>query len=458
MASYDYDLIVVGSGMGGSIAAQQVAEAGKRVALIEAAQFGGTEANIGRVPIGSLHNTARIYEEVKSSSHFGIRGASIGYNYPTVSAWKDTVVKRARLHTGEEDFVKKGINYVHGRAYFIDSHVISIGSVRFSSAKFLIASGSDDVLSQIPGLAEAGFLTPREALKHARPFRNLAIIGGGAQACELAQLFSIFGAKVHLVQEAPRLLPNEDPEVSEFVTQRFKTQYGIAVALGKTPRLVEPSRAGKRITLSGGNRTQTILADEVLVATERKAATDIGLDNAGVSYHKGAIYTNNYMQTSQEHIYAAGSCTGSGSTNHVAAYQSQVVAHNIIHSKKPIRMSYHAIPRVVYLNPEVAIVGPTEAELEKSGTKYKQVKVPISVIARANIADSPEGFVKIIAHKQTNVVLGGIVVCPSASEVISELTVAVQNHLTTQQILHTLHPFSTWSEAIRVACAQLAKI
>ncbi len=457
MASYDYDLIVLGSGAGGSIAAQQVARAGKKVALVESGKFGGSEILGGRVPISALLQSAIVYENAKHGSRFGVRSTTVGYNYPTIKAWKDLVVKRTGIHSGERALINMGINVVRGRAHFIDPHTITIGAARFSSEEFLIASGSEATIPDVPGLTSTGFLTVADATNLTRPPKKLAIIGSDKYAVELAQLFAIFGSKVYIIDASPRLLDQEEPEVSETVEKTFKDTYTMSLLLESTLLKVESNGISKKLSVSKAGDTQTISVDEIIVASERKAATDIGLENAGVQYQDNAVLTDSTMATTANHIYAAGSCTGPHGSGHVAAYQSQIVAHNILHKRSPTHMDYRAVPRVLFTSPEIASVGPTERELKAAGISFKTVTVPLSVIARSNISDFSKGFVKITAVKKTNFILSATIVCPGAGEVVQELTLAIQHYLTTEQVARTIHAFPTWSEAIRVACSKLTR-
>ncbi len=457
MALYDYDLIVIGSGSAGSIAAQQVAKAGKRVAIIESGSFGGSEVVSGRVAISALLQAAGVYETAKHGSRFGIRSTTIGYNYPTVKNWKDLVVKRTGIHSAQDSLSNLGINTLQGRAHFIDQHTVTIGAARYSSREFLIATGSEAVLPDVPGLSAGGFLTTRDVVNLIRPPKKLVILGGSTHSYELAQLFAMFGTKVYFIEPGTRLAPQEEPEVGELLASIFTQTYSMTVLLDGDIEKVETTGIGKKITITQGDKRTAISVDELLIATPKKAATDIGLENAGVEYQEGAILTSATMQTTTKHIYAAGSCTGSSGTGHVGSYQSQVAAHNILHNRTPLNIDYRAVPRAIFTSPEVASVGPTEHELKTSGSSIKSVTAPLSVVTKSNLADYSEGFVKVIASKKTNVILGATIVSPQASELIHELTLAISNYLSADQVARTMHVFPSWSEVIRVACSKLTK-
>ncbi len=212
---YDFDLIVIGSGAGGSVAADIVATAGKRVALIEGDTLGGECPNWGCVPTKALLHAANIYDAAKHGAQFGIRGTAIGYNYPSVKAWKDLAVKRTGAATGERYYQSRIISVFHGDAHFINAHEVTVNRRHLSAAHFLIATGSHWLVPDIQGLNTVPYLTARTALELNRPPKSLFIIGAGAVGSEFAELFSIFGSKIYLADISPRVLSKEDEEVCE---------------------------------------------------------------------------------------------------------------------------------------------------------------------------------------------------------------------------------------------------
>lgn len=455
--SFDYDLIIIGSGAGGSVAAHIANKAGLEVAIVEADLIGGECPNVGCVPTKALLQAAEIYEAAKHGSRFGIRGSTVGYNYPSIKAWKDLAVKRTGTYLGEEMYTSEGINVIRGHAHFVDPHTITVGVARFSARNFLIATGSELAVPPIPGLQQSGYLTYREAINLTRPPRSLAIVGGGAIGCEFTQLFAIFGTKIYLIDVADRLLAKEEPEASEFLQERFSEEYSVSLHLGTTVDKVEKAGTKRKLSLRKGKSTTVISVDEVLIATGKRGVVDIGLENAGVAYEKGHITVDGHMQTSQPHIFAAGDCVGPYLFTHMSTYQSKIVAHNLLHPKKKITADYRAVPRCTFTNPEIASAGQTEEELSSARVPVKKALVPIAVIGRANTSDVSGGFVKVLAHAKTGALLGATVVSPHAGEVIHELVLAIQNGLTAEEVANTIHAFPTWSEAVRVACAKLVR-
>jgi pyruvate/2-oxoglutarate dehydrogenase complex dihydrolipoamide dehydrogenase (E3) component len=456
--TYDYDIVIIGSGAGGSVAAHIANRAGKSVAIIEAGMIGGECPNVGCVPTKALLHAAEIYDQAKHAERFGIRGKIVSYNYPSIKAWKDLAVKRTGTYLGEEMFKKEGIAVFTKPAHFLDPHTVSVGERRITGRQFLIAVGAKTFVPPIPGLKEVGYLTHEKAVDLLRPPRHLAIIGGGAIGCEFAQLFAIFGSNVHIIDVAPRLLSREDPEVGDAVAERLSKQYGVTLHLSATIAAAESVSTKKRLTIkTASGKNIHVLADEIMLATGKKGVADLGLENAGVAYSSSGIATNRQMQTSAQHIFAAGDCVGPYQFTHVATYQSRVAVHNMLHPKNPQRADYRAVPRCIFTSPEVAAVGPTEQELKDKSVPYVVAISPLQVIGRANTTDTNGGFVKVIAHKKTGVLISASIVSPHAGEMIHELTLAIQSRLQAKDVAHTIHAFPTWSEAVRVACAKLVK-
>lgn len=450
---YDYDLIVIGSGAAGSVAAHIVAQAGKRVAIVEGGEFGGECPNWGCVPTKALLHAAGVYDTAKRSQPLGLRSAAIGYNYPSVKAWKDLAVHRTGADKSKAYYESEGISVISGQAHFISPHEITVNRRHLSSDHFLIATGSHVAIPPIEGLDKVGYLTMREALDLVRPPRSLFIIGAGAVGCEFAQIFSIFGTKVYIADIAPRLLPKEDTEVSAVAEDIFTHERGVELLTSSKVLKVDKEGVLKRVSFQRGGEVKTVKVEDILVASGKLANTDIGLENAGVTYTPRSITVNEHMQTSQKHIYAAGDVAGPYMFTHMAIYQSRIAAHNMLHRDR-VYADYRAVPRVTFLTPEVASVGMSEEECIKRDLSIKKGIAPISIIGRANVSNSRDGFVKVMALKDGTIV-GATVVAPSAGEMIHELTLAIQHGLRAQDVASTLHAFPTWSEAIRIACSKI---
>lgn len=453
--TFDYDLIVIGSGAGGSAAATIAARSGKRVAVIEAGTFGGESPNWGDVPTKALLHAAQLYDEAKHGARFGIRSSMLGYNYPSLHAWKDLTIKRTGAGGNRRYYENEGISAFNGIAHFLTPNEISVNRRHISAETFLIATGAHIEIPDIPGLENIKYLTPRTILQTTRPPKSLFVIGGGATGIELAQLMAIFGTKVYVAEVASRLLPQEDEEVGALMERILKEQKGITPLTQTRIVSVVKDGVGKRVTFTRGGVEKSVHVDELLIATGRVPTVDLGLENASVEYTPKGIEVNEYLQTSARHIYAAGEVLGHGSPTHTALLESRVVAHNILHPKSRTSPNYAATPKVTFTYPGVASVGLNEDDCLKRDLRINKAIAPLNIIARSNTSDFRDGFVKIITDKK-GVILGATVVAPHAAEIIHELALAVKHELTAADVASTPHAFLSWSEAVRVAAAKLS--
>lgn len=451
--TFDYDLIVIGSGAGGSAAAAIAARKGKRVAIIESDTFGGDSPNWSDIPTKSLLHVARLYDEARHGDRFGLRTSTLGYNYPSIRAWKDLAVKRTGAAGNRRFYENNGISAFNATAHFLTPHEISVNRRHLSAEKFLIATGSSWATPNIQGLKDVDFFTPRTILEAIRPPKSLMIIGGGSQGVEIAQLMATFGTKVYLAEQAARLLPHQDSEVGELIERTLSEQKGVTVLTHSRVISVSKEGLGKRILLSRAGVEKFVKADEILVATGRTPNVELGLGNASVKYTPKGIEVNDTLQTSTKHIYAAGDVLGRDSHTHTALLESRVAAHNLFEKVK-MTPDYTATPGIIFSTPEIAHVGLSEDDCRKRDLPINKAIAPLNIIARSNTSDFRDGFVKIITDKK-GVVLGGTIVAPHAAEMIHEIALALKHGLTAKQVADTPHAFLSWSEAIRVAASKL---
>lgn len=451
---YDYDLIVIGTGAGGSAAATIAARSGKRVAVVEADTFGGDSPNWSDIPTKSLLHAAHLYDEAKRGSRFGLRSNALGYNYPSIRAWRDLAVKRTGAGGNRRYYENEGISAFHGRAHFISDNAISINRRHLSARKFLIATGSNWTVPSIQGIDTIKYLTPRTILESVRPPKSLYIIGGGTIGVEIAQLMAIFGTKVYLADIASRILPHEDEEASQLLSKLLDAEKGVTVLAQTRTLAVEKENIAKRVTYSRGGVEKNIRVEEVLIAAGREPEVDLGLENARIEYSPKGIDVDEHLQTTNKSIYASGDVLGrSNSYTHTALLESRIAAHNMFSKSKSVP-DYTATPRLTFTSPGVASVGLTENDCIKRDLSIKIGFTPLNIIARSNTSDFRDGFVKIIANKK-NIVVGATVVAPHASEIIHELALAIKYGITAEELADTPHAFLSWSEAVRVAASRI---
>lgn len=454
-SNFDYDLIVIGSGAGGSAAAALAAREGKSVAIIEADTFGGDSPNWSDVPTKALLHAAHLFDEARHGSRFGLRSNTLGYNYPSLRAWKELAVKRTGAGGNKRYYENQGIDTYQGAAHFLTPNEITVNRRRLSAAQFLVATGSHWVAPNIQGLANLSYLTPRTILEVIRPPKSLYIIGAGTIGVEIAQLMAIFGTKVYLAEIASRILPQEDEEVGVLMERILREQKGITSLTQTRTLAIVKDGVGKRITYNRGGVEKSLHVDEVLIATGRVPSVDLGLENASISYTPKGIEVNEFLQTTARHIYAAGDVLGHSSHTHTAILESRVAAHNLLHPKSRITPDYTASPKLTFTHPGIASVGLSEDDCIKRDLPINKAIAPLNIIARSNTSDFRDGFVKLISDKK-GVLLGATVVAPHSAEIIHELALAIKYQLTARQVAETPHAFLSWSEAVRVAAAKLS--
>ncbi len=450
----DYDLIVIGSGAAGSTAALTSAKAGKKVALVEGATFGGESPNWGDIPLNALLHSAHLYHEAKRGTRFGLRSQMLSYNFPTVLAWRDKAIKRTGAADNQQYYEKAGIKTYAGAAHFLTPHEISVNRTHLTAHHFIIATGSHFEQPDVYGIETIRYQTPQTLLGEKRIPRSLFIVGANSDAVEYAQLFATFGTKVYLCERSARVLPDEDPEVGELLESHLDSQYGVTSLTQAQLVQVEPKGLGVRVSYSRGGVTKTVQTDEILFLTNRTPTTDLGLENASVAYSRAGIEVDGTLQTSAKHIYAAGNVTSGDCPTQTALLHGRVAAHNILHKAK-LTAETLGIPRVTFTSPGVASVGLTENDCIKRDLATNQAVAPLTMIARSNTNDFAQGFVKLIADKK-GLLLGGTIVAPGAEDMIQEIALALASDMTASDLAAVPHAFLSWSEAIRIAASKLA--
>ncbi len=451
---FDFDLIVIGSGASGSAAATVAAREGKRVAVVEADTFGGDSPNWSDVPTKALLHAAEVYDEARHGARFGLRSSTLGYNYPSLRAWKDLAVKRTGAAGNKKFYEQQGITAIQGNAHFLSPNEITVNRRHFSAQHFLVATGSHWVAPEIQGITDISYLTPRTILESIRPPKSLYIIGAGTIGVEIAQLMATFGTKVYLAEVAHRILPKEDEEVGELMERVLSDSKGVTSLTHTRTLSVVKDGLGVRVTYARGNSEKSVRVDEILVATGRMPSVDLGLENAHVTYTPKGIETNAHLITSAKHIYAAGDVLGQSRHTHTALMEGRVAVHNMFNKTKATP-DYTALPRITFTHPGIATVGLNEDDCLKRDLRINTALVPLSMIARSNTSDFRDGFVKLVSDKK-GVLLGGTVVAPHASEIIHEVALAVKYGMHAEQVASVPHAFLSWSEAIRIAAGKLA--
>ena len=451
--TFDYDYIVIGSGAGGSPAASILASVGKKGAVVEKSTFGGESPNWGDVPTGFMSYTINTYQIAKNAAKFGLRTNSVGYNYPSLLSWKDVVTRRTGAGGNHRYYEKQGIGVFAGNAHFLSPNEIAVNRRHLSARKFLIATGSDWQIPKIPGLENTTYHTPKTIFNLKRLPKTIFVIGSSTTALELAHIFSVLGTKVYIAEESSRILPNFDEEVSSLLTNDAKKNRNISVLTYTKVISIQKSSIQKRITFLQGQVEKSVRVDEILIADQQIPATDLGLENAGVTYTRKGVSVDSSLRTSARHIFAAGSVVDATIQTHEVLSQSRIAAHNLLHNNK-LKTGDSPRLQVAFTQPEIAQVGMNENDCRKKGIKVKMAIVPLTATVRSNITDQRTGFMKLIIN-QRRVIIGATIVGPHASDIIAELSLAIRHKITSDELASTPHCFTSWSEAVRIAAGKL---
>ncbi|MBE3576937.1 MAG: dihydrolipoyl dehydrogenase [Limnochordales bacterium] len=465
----EFDLIVIGGGPSGYVAAIHAAELGAKVALIEKANLGGTCLNAGCIPTKVLVRSAEVLETTRRAAEFGVViNGPISFSWEKVQARRAEVVRT--LVEGLTRLVRgHGIEIINGEGRLLPAGsgadqrpVVEVRSSaaaageaagesgearrRLVASNVILALGSVPARIPVPGLDAAGVIGSDEALALDRPPARLAIVGGGVIGVEFASIYRSFGSEVTIIEMMPTLLPVADEEISKRLALSFKRR-GIRVETGASLTEVTGSAGNFTLRFERNGKAEEVQAETILVAVGRRPNL-AGLEEAGVEIESGRVRVNDRQQTSRPHVYAVGDVTGGTMLAHAAFMQGMVAAENALGGKAQF---HHPVPAAVFSAPEVAWVGATEEELKKNGTPYQLVKLPFAAVGKAQVLGETEGMIKLIGEAGdpgAARLLGAHLIGPNATELVHEYTLALQNGLTIKQVAETIHAHPTLSEAV----------
>lgn len=456
----EYDLVILGGGTGGYVAAIRASQLGLKTAIVEKGKLGGTCLHKGCIPSKALLRSAEVFSTAKRSEEFGVSISEVTVNFSKVQERKYKIIDQ--LHKGVQHLMKQGkidvyegIGRILGPSIFSPmSGTISVEMNNGAENEMLIpknvivATGSRP--RTLPGLEidRKFVITSDDALELESLPSSIIIVGGGVIGIEWASLLSDFGVDVTVIEYADRIIPTEDKEISKEM-QRLMKKKGINI-ITSAKVLSETLVKGNGITISAevkGNQ-KTFKAEKLLVSVGRMANVEgIGLDNTEIQVEKGCIVTNEFFQTKESHIYAIGDVIGGLQLAHVASHEG-IIAVEHISNQTPEPMDYNLVSKCIYSNPEVSGVGITEDQAKEKGMNVKVGKFSFRAIGKALVFGESDGFVKIIADADTNDILGVHMIGPHVTDMISEAGLAMVLDATPWEIAHTIHPHPTLSEAI----------
>jgi pyruvate/2-oxoglutarate dehydrogenase complex dihydrolipoamide dehydrogenase (E3) component len=453
-----YDLVVIGAGTAGLVTAKGAGGLGLglKVALIEKHLMGGDCLNVGCVPSKCLIRSSRVVAEIKDAKRYGvITPESVSVDFPAVMARMRQVRTKISPVDSAVSAKKVGVDVFFGEGRFSGQDRITVGGQTLRFKKAVIASGARAVRPNIEGLATAGYLTNENVFSLTELPPRLAVIGGGPIGCELAQTFSRLGSQVVLFHRSDRVLNKEDREAAEIVQQAL-IEDGIHLVLNSQLQRVSNGAGGKTVEFTSNGEKDTIEVDEILAGAGRQPNVEsLNLEAVGVDYDlRKGVKVNDYLQTSNPKIYAAGDICMNWQFTHAADAAARIVLKNTLFSPFGFgryKLSDLIMPWVTYTAPEVAHVGMYEEEAQARGINCNTIKIDFEDVDRALADGETTGFLKILHPKGSDKILGATMVSSHAGETISEITTAIVHGLGLSKLASVIHPYPTQAEAIKKA-------
>ena len=456
---FDDNMLVIGAGSAGLVAALIAATVRAKVSLVERDKMGGDCLNTGCVPSKAIIRSGRIAEYLRRAEEFGLESVDVGVDFPAVMERVQSVVRKIEPHDSVERFTSLGVNCISGNARLVSPWEVEIDGVRRSARHIVIATGARPLVPPIPGLEEQDYLTSDSLWALRELPGRLLVMGGGPIGCELAQAFSRLGSQVTIVDMAPQIMPREDTEVAAHVEAAFR-ESGIEVLTGH--RAVAFRREGDAniAEFDCDGETRTLGFDRVLVAVGRKANSEnIGLDDLGIETNpNGTIAVDDFLRTSVPTVFACGDIAGPYQFTHMASHQAWYTAVNALFGfARKFRVDYSVVPWTTFTDPEVARVGLNELDAREQGIEYEVTRYDIDDLDRA-IADSEaHGFIKVLTVPGKDRILGVTIVGYHAAELLAEYVLAMKHGIGLNKILGTIHVYPTLSETNKFVAGEWRK-
>ncbi len=443
-----YNLVVIGAGTAGLVAAAGAAGLGAKVALIERKLMGGDCLNVGCVPSKGVISAGRRAAAVRAAGGFGVH-VPHGVTVDFAAAMERMRRLRAAIspHDSAKRFSDLGIDVFLGSGKFTSSNSIEVAGTMVPFKKAVIATGARASAPRIPGLDEVDYLTNESLFSLTELPKRFGVIGAGPIGVEMAQTFARLGSEVFLVEAAEGILPREDPDAAKIVEGSLKRDGVRVLCCGKALQLSKAD-GGVRMQVDSGGQYDEVV-DKLLVAVGRAPNVEgLGLEDVGVAYSKKGVVVNDRLETTNPRIYAAGDICSPYQFTHAADFMARIVIQNALFMGRS-KMSKLVIPWSTYTSPEIAHVGMSEREAAERGIAIDTFTQEMSGVDRALLDGEAEGFVRLHVAKGSDKILGGTVVAAHAGDLISEITLAMAHGLGLKQIAGTIHPYPTQAEAIR---------
>ncbi len=454
--SFDYNLAVIGAGSAGLVSSYIAAAVKAKVVLIEKHKMGGDCLNTGCVPSKALIRSAKFVSHVHKAQKYGCKTANVEFDFKDVMNRVQNVIKDIEPHDSIERYTDLGVECIQGEAKLLDPWTIEVNGQTLTSKNIILATGAEPFVPPIPSLDQAPFLTSDTIWNLQELPKNMVVLGGGPIGCELAQSFARLGAKVSLVEMAPRIMLMEDPEIAEMVEQSLRSD-GVNLLTNHTASEVQQNAGAYTLVCKSDNNELLLPFDTLLVAVGRKArGSDVWTENLNLELRKnGTIEVNEYLQTNYPNIYACGDVTGPYQLTHTAAHQAWYTSVNSLFGCfKKFRVDYSVIPWCTFTEPEVAHVGINETQAQAENIEYEVTRFDIAELDRAIADGEAHGIIKVLTIPGKDKILGVTIVGDHAGDLISEYVSAMKHGLGLNKILGTIHIYPTLAEANKYAAGE----
>ncbi len=453
---YNRNLIVIGAGSGGLIAAYIAAMVKARVTLIEKGKMGGDCLNTGCVPSKALIRSAKFISQAKRAVQYGCEPVEVNFDFSKIMQRVRRVIGKIEPHDSVERYTKLGVECIQGEAELKDPWTVAVNEKNLTSRNIILATGASPFIPEIPGLSGIEYHTSDTIWSLEELPERMVVLGGGPIGCELAQCFARFGSSVTQVQRGPRILPREDPECSAMVAESFARD-GVRILTGHVAKEVLQEAGSKRLVCAHNGEEVNVPFDTILVAVGRKVTSHSAWENhLQIELQKdGRPALNEFLQTNYPNIYACGDLAGPYQFTHTASHQAWYASVNALFGRfRKFRVDYSVIPWCTFTEPEVARVGLNEQEAKNQGVEYEVTRYDLSDLDRAIADEQAHGMVKVLTVPGKDRILGATIVGEHAGDLITEYISAMKHKLGLGKILGTIHIYPTLAEANKGAAGE----